>query len=196
MPDFITLSCPSCGYKLQITEDIDRFACVACGNEHIINRSGGIVTLKPVIDSIKSVQVGVDRTASEVAIVRLKQEIKELESEYSTADDALKEALSEAKLQKAASDDKTPWKLIIVMAVVLTIILLIIPGTRNLGVYASIFTGLFSLTVYIINSGKGSAGIEKEELERLENKALSLQNKLELKKIELLDHQRTVSRYD
>jgi len=64
MADYITLSCPSCGHKLQITNDIDRFACAACGNEHIVNRSGGIITLKPVIDSIKSVQVGVDKTAS------------------------------------------------------------------------------------------------------------------------------------
>jgi predicted RNA-binding Zn-ribbon protein involved in translation (DUF1610 family) len=46
MPGFITLSCPSCGHELQITEDIVRFACAACGNEHIVNRNGGIVTLK------------------------------------------------------------------------------------------------------------------------------------------------------
>jgi phage FluMu protein Com len=57
MPDFITLSCPSCGHRLQITEDIDRFACAACGNEHIVNRSGGIVTLKPVIEGITRSQV-------------------------------------------------------------------------------------------------------------------------------------------
>ena len=50
MPDFITLSCPSCGNKLQITEDIDRVACAACGKEHMVNRSGGVVTLKPVLD--------------------------------------------------------------------------------------------------------------------------------------------------
>jgi ribosomal protein S27E len=49
MPGFITLSCPACGNKLQITEDIDRVACAACGNEHIVNRSGGVITLKPVI---------------------------------------------------------------------------------------------------------------------------------------------------
>jgi ribosomal protein S27E len=49
MPDFITLSCPSCGHKLQITDDIDRFACAECGNEHIVIRSGGVVALKPVM---------------------------------------------------------------------------------------------------------------------------------------------------
>jgi hypothetical protein len=83
MPDFITLSCPSCGHKLQITSDIDRFACAACGNEHIVNRSGGIVTLKPVIEGITKVQIGVDKTASELAINRLERELAELEKEYS-----------------------------------------------------------------------------------------------------------------
>ena len=39
MSDFITLSCPSCGNKLQFTDDIDSFACGACGNEHIVNHS-------------------------------------------------------------------------------------------------------------------------------------------------------------
>jgi ribosomal protein S27E len=84
MADFITLSCPSCGHKLQITEDVDRFACAACGNEHIVNRSGGIVTLKPVIDSIQRVQIGVDKTASELAIKRIKEEIESLIDEIST----------------------------------------------------------------------------------------------------------------
>jgi predicted RNA-binding Zn-ribbon protein involved in translation (DUF1610 family) len=83
MVDFITLSCPSCGHKLQITEDVDRFACAACGNEHIVNRSGGIVTLKPFINSIKNVQVGVDKTASELAITRLNNEITKLQEEIS-----------------------------------------------------------------------------------------------------------------
>jgi hypothetical protein len=57
MPDFITLSCPSCCNKLQIKEGRDRFICAACGNEHIVNRSGGIVTLKRVLEGITSDQV-------------------------------------------------------------------------------------------------------------------------------------------
>ena len=65
MVDFLTLSCPSGRHKLQITEDINRFACAACGNEHLLNRSGGIVTQKPVIESTKNVQLGVDKSRSE-----------------------------------------------------------------------------------------------------------------------------------
>jgi hypothetical protein len=79
MSDFITLSCPSCNGKLQITEDIDRFACIHCGNEHVVKRGGGIVTLKPVLERVSK---GVDNTASELAIVRLDKEISILEDKY------------------------------------------------------------------------------------------------------------------
>jgi len=75
MDNFITLTCPTCGGKLQITDDIERFACGNCGNEHIVKRSGGIVSLAPVAESLKNIRVGVDKTASELAIQRLSHEI-------------------------------------------------------------------------------------------------------------------------
>lgn len=71
---FISLSCPACGAKLQITADLDRFACQHCGTEHIVRRDGGAVSLKPVVDSINRLKIGVDRTASELAIKRLREE--------------------------------------------------------------------------------------------------------------------------
>jgi ribosomal protein S27AE len=81
MVDFVTLSCPSCGGKLQIGHEIDRFACSHCGNEHVVKRSGGIVSLEPVIERLTKVQVGVDKTASELALVRLEKEIGPILSE-------------------------------------------------------------------------------------------------------------------
>jgi hypothetical protein len=78
MRDFVTLTCPSCGGKLQITNDIDRFACSHCGNEHAVKRSGGIVALAPVVEGLAKVQAGTDKTASELAIVRLQREIADL----------------------------------------------------------------------------------------------------------------------
>jgi len=83
MSDFVTLTCPNCGGNLQITNDIDRFSCGHCGKEHMVKRGGGIVSLAPVIQGIKEVQVGVDKTASELAIVRLEKEIKELQEKIS-----------------------------------------------------------------------------------------------------------------
>ena len=81
MPDLVTLSCPSCGGKLNITNDIERFACGHCGREHVVKRAGGIVSLSPFIEALKKVEVGVDKTASELAINRLQREIDELRSQ-------------------------------------------------------------------------------------------------------------------
>ncbi len=78
MSDFLVLSCPTCGYKLHITDGIDRFVCAACGNEHVVNRSGGIFTLKPVVEEISKVQAGGDKTTAELAIARIKDELKQL----------------------------------------------------------------------------------------------------------------------
>jgi predicted RNA-binding Zn-ribbon protein involved in translation (DUF1610 family) len=78
MSDFIPLECPNCGARLEVTEDLDRFACGHCGKQLMVRRGGGIVALKPVVDELKGVKVGVDRTASELAIPRLEKEIGEL----------------------------------------------------------------------------------------------------------------------
>lgn len=81
MPDLVTLSCPSCGGTLNITNDIKRFACGHSGREHVVKRAGGIVSLSPVVEALEKVEVGVDKTASELAINRLQREIDELRSQ-------------------------------------------------------------------------------------------------------------------
>lgn len=81
MADFVTLTCPSCGGKLEITKDIDRFACAHCGNEQIVKRSGGIVALQPVVAELRDLKGGIDRTGSELAITRIQKEFDELNEE-------------------------------------------------------------------------------------------------------------------
>ena len=78
MVDFVGLTCPSCGGKLEIKASVQRFACGYCGTEFIVERSGGIVSLEPVVEELKGVKAGVDKTASELAIKRLEAEISEL----------------------------------------------------------------------------------------------------------------------
>jgi hypothetical protein len=80
MPDYYTLTCPTCGGKLQITDEIDRFTCAHCGNEHIVKRMGGTISLAPVVEGLSNIQVGVDKTASELAITRLREEIRILQN--------------------------------------------------------------------------------------------------------------------
>lgn len=74
----ITLKCAGCGAGLSISEDMTRFACGYCGTEQIVERKGGTVALKPITDAIGRVQVGTDKTAAELALARLPQELNDL----------------------------------------------------------------------------------------------------------------------
>ena len=71
----INLTCPNCGAAIEVTEDLDRFACSYCGKEVLVKRAGGAVSLKPVLEQVRD---GAVRTASELAIQRLDGEIEEL----------------------------------------------------------------------------------------------------------------------
>jgi hypothetical protein len=79
--DFITLGCPSCGGKLELTDDIDQFFCAHCGAEHLVRRGGGTIVLDPVEEGLKQIKTGIDRTASELAIVRLRRDIAALQTQ-------------------------------------------------------------------------------------------------------------------
>lgn len=81
MPDFITVTCPSCGGKLQITNDIEQFVCGYCGNEHIINRRGGVVTITPLVEGLKQIQRSDDKTTAELALNRLREDYATLKTQ-------------------------------------------------------------------------------------------------------------------
>lgn len=93
MVEVFTLRCPSCNGKLEITRDVNRFACGHCGNEHIVIRSGGTVTLKPVVEEIKGMRDDVVRVKrsievnnAELAVARIGKELTALKAELRNFD--------------------------------------------------------------------------------------------------------------
>lgn len=79
----IMLKCPSCGAALEVTPDLERFACGYCGIEQIVQRKGGTVALRLITEAIARVQTGTDRTAAELAIKRTSDEIELLNRKLS-----------------------------------------------------------------------------------------------------------------
>jgi hypothetical protein len=71
---------PDCGGKLQITPDIDRFACAHCGNEHLVKRTEGVIAIQPLTESLTGLKRATDRTASELAIRRLREDLGQLQA--------------------------------------------------------------------------------------------------------------------
>ncbi len=57
-----------------------RFACGYCGTEQIVERKGGTVILKGLSEAINRVQAGTDKTAAELALRRLTDEMQAVNS--------------------------------------------------------------------------------------------------------------------
>jgi hypothetical protein len=43
----LRLTCPVCETRLRVAEDIERFACLNCGTELLVEKEGGLVRLVP-----------------------------------------------------------------------------------------------------------------------------------------------------
>lgn len=78
---FVNLNCANCGAKLDVYDDMERFACGFCGTEMIVQRRGGTVTIKAVTEAIQKVQIGTDKTAAELALARLSRNLVQLNEE-------------------------------------------------------------------------------------------------------------------
>src|SRR5262245_13491489 len=89
MSDFVTLTCPNCSGKLQITSDIDRFACMHCGTEHIVKRGSGVISLAPVLETLNKMQGGVDIIARDIQDRKQKEKISFEKDELSQANATL-----------------------------------------------------------------------------------------------------------
>ena len=72
------LTCPNCGATLQLTEDIERFACAYCGAGLVQERRGGAVILRSLAETLRKVQHSTETTAIELAIQRHRATIKDL----------------------------------------------------------------------------------------------------------------------
>jgi ribosomal protein S27E len=79
---FIKLSCANCGGELEVYDDMERFACGYCGTEIAVERRGGTIVLKSISQPVKNMPAGTDKTSAELALMRLKEEAKNLSKRY------------------------------------------------------------------------------------------------------------------
>ena len=81
----VSLKCANCGASLDIGPDVEQFACGYCGAQQVVQRSGGIVSLRRMENTLREVKHGTDRTASELALQRLTAEAAAVQIERDEA---------------------------------------------------------------------------------------------------------------
>lgn len=90
---FITLKCQSCGGKLDVYDDMKRFACGYCGNEMLVQRRGGTVSLEKVVEVFEKVEISTNKATAEMAIARIGIEKDELVDKLTAMNDGLEKTL-------------------------------------------------------------------------------------------------------
>ncbi len=166
MSNLITLTCPSCGGQLEVTNDVDRFVCAHCGNAHLIDPSERAAALTKEVDQL-----------------RLKMDIRQVEDDLATLRE--RQSTIEAKL-KAERDER---KLILTLIWPLPIAVLVVglsegsslEWTLLLALFLAGF--LFCITWIIMSSD--SPKKEKRELERMKKRIASGQQTLNFLQQEL-----------
>jgi DNA-directed RNA polymerase subunit RPC12/RpoP len=133
---YINLTCANCGGKLEVYDDMERFGCGYCGSEMLVQRRGGTVILKAVTEAIHKVQIGTDKTAAELAIVRLNNEREKLMADY-----------DQLEAQRSSSSLWTGLGLAFVVCLAISMIA-VVPEKPVLGIIGLVL--LSGLTVLIV----------------------------------------------
>jgi DNA-directed RNA polymerase subunit RPC12/RpoP len=175
--DFVSLSCPNCGGKLEITADMERFTCKYCGSEHMVRRSGGAISLAPVVDGLKRVEskfdqvlMGSDRMAAEQTIRRLKEEIQELEQEITRQENHIR---SMPHPSTNTSGEWLKWVGVtgaLLIFISLFLMLALSKGATiihllSINTLSIIYFSAFLICLIFINIGRRSAGSKKRKIE-------------------------------
>jgi len=78
MSEVIELICKNCGGKANFDLSSNIFKCEFCDSKFLIENKNNNISMQPLIQSMDSLQNGIDKTASEFAIVRIQKELDNL----------------------------------------------------------------------------------------------------------------------
>lgn len=166
----ISLKCVNCGAGLEIGPDTNSFACGYCGTQQMVERGGGIVSLRRLEDTLDEVKLGTSRAASELALARLKADAAAICARRDSEIRALR-----------ASDDRSSallgWGIILGIAGAVAVF-----GWWSIPV---IPVGLF----FVVRSVKSASG----DVKRI---AASAEAQLEPLNTQIARHQKIIDAYD
>lgn len=173
MTEFISLTCPSCGGKLQITSDIERFACANCGNEHLVKRSGGIISLQPVLQKLNEVQASAEKTASELAIPRIERELGRLHQQ-------------KRQIEMSASQSASPYLIIGSGVAIIALLITVFTSFQN-GL-----ANVFCVSIWLVEIIGFAVLVRRSEKLKNDERVKAIEIEIETKEKELKNHKQRI----
>jgi len=112
----VALKCPNCAGSLNIRPDMLAFACGYCGANVVVKREGGTISLG-LEAAIAKVQRGTDKTAAELAIKRLVQEIGQLKERKEDEETGLANRWAEVwRIRRSRDEAMSPFRFSLISA--------------------------------------------------------------------------------
>lgn len=84
--EFSSMTCRNCAQKLSIANDADQCICQNCGAEYLVTFRDSTISIKTLANTQQDFSRHADRTASELALVRINQAINDLYATYKPKD--------------------------------------------------------------------------------------------------------------
>jgi hypothetical protein len=131
MLNVVRLSCPTCGGRLEIKPGMTRLACGYCGNEHVVHRDGGTITLEAVGENLVKIVGSTERTAMELTLTRLEKELAQLRSEQSAGASKIK-TLEHEIASTRGTIDLGGWDKVLLATIIGGALIMIIVGDTSL----------------------------------------------------------------
>jgi len=196
-PALVTLQCPTCGAKLQLGPEIDRFACMHCGNEHIVRRGSGYISIEPVLQELRQVNTNLGQVqaadnaiaqhvaGTSQAVLAAQENANRMAKRAMTIQQVsmLEKQLDEKKQMLKKMYDKSPlygWTIFITCGFLAPIFYFILRGAdETVALIMAILIGCasFGALVYaVIRSAEGSS--KKENVERTKQEIAWLESQL------------------
>ncbi|MDH4135128.1 MAG: hypothetical protein OEW09_00200 [Anaerolineae bacterium] len=148
------LSCPSCGEALKVPKDMETLACTRCGMQLTVERGKGYVSLKMLGEIKQQVEADTkaqERATSELAIIRLNQELGLLGTEKESLEEKIKEVERRIHEKRRRTGARPVAVVALLIAILSSCLWLTLKDYNEILYIGVVFLGGIALVLFIGN---------------------------------------------
>jgi hypothetical protein len=180
----VALPCPFCGEALEIPEDTETLACTHCGTQLTVERGKGSVNLKTPGEIKQQVETDTkaqERLASELAILRLNEELGLLGTEKESLEKKIEEVERRIHEKRGRTVARPAGVVALLVAILFSLLWLTLGDHGEIPCIGAVFLGGMALLILVDDMGRASAR------SRIEQQQGALQEELAAKEEEIAE---------
>ncbi len=176
------LTCPSCGGALKVPEDVETLACAHCETQLTVDRGKGYVSLRMLSEIKQQMEADMEaqeRTASELAIIRLNEELGLLGTEKESLEERIKEVERRIREKRGRTGARPVGIVALLIAILFSFLWLTLKDYNEILCIGAVLLGGIALVLLIDDVSRASSR------SRIEQQQGALQKELAAKEEEI-----------